>query len=104
MSARSPNEHGPPSRFPCDRFLYTYPGLTPNSSNAQKIGHSKGMANATIRLRLMVTRLFYEYLIEEDLRKDNPVGRGRYTRGANFANAGGLVLGEGSSCLYVEQL
>ena len=46
-----------------------------------------GMANATIRLRLTAVRLFYDHLIEEGLRGDNPVGRGRYTKGGGFGGA-----------------
>lgn len=46
-----------------------------------------GMANATIRLRLTAVRLFYDHLIEEGLRGDNPVGRGRYTQSAGFGGA-----------------
>ncbi len=43
-----------------------------------------GLANATVRLRLTAIRLFYDHLIEESLRADNPVGRGRYTQGGGF--------------------
>ena len=46
-----------------------------------------GLANATIRLRLTAVRLFYDHLIEEGLRGDNPVGHGRYTQGAGFGGA-----------------
>ncbi len=46
-----------------------------------------GMANATIRLRLTAVRLFYDHLIEEGLREDNPVGRSRYTQGGGFGGA-----------------
>ncbi len=46
-----------------------------------------GMANATIRLRLTAVRLFYDHLIEEGFRGDNPVGRGRYTQGGGFGGA-----------------
>ncbi len=46
-----------------------------------------GLANATIRLRLTAVRLFYDHLIEEGLRGDNPVGRGRYTQGGGFGGA-----------------
>ena len=46
-----------------------------------------GMANATIRLRLTAVRLFYDHLIEEGLRGNNPVGRGRYTQGGGFGGA-----------------
>jgi integrase/recombinase XerD len=40
-----------------------------------------------IQLRLTVVRLFYDYLIEEGARLDNPVGRGRYTPGTSFGGA-----------------
>ncbi len=43
-----------------------------------------GLANATMQQRLTVVRLFYDYLMEEGLRQDNPVGRGRYTVGKGF--------------------
>jgi integrase/recombinase XerD len=46
-----------------------------------------GLGNATIQLRLTVIRLFYDYLVEEGVRPDNPVGRGRYTPGTNFGRA-----------------
>jgi integrase/recombinase XerD len=46
-----------------------------------------GLANATMQQRLTVVRLFYDYLIEEGLRQDNPVGRGRYTPGRGFGGA-----------------
>ncbi len=46
-----------------------------------------GMANATIRLRLTAVRLFYDHLIEEGLRQNNPVGRGRYTQSGGFGGA-----------------
>ena len=45
------------------------------------------MANATIRLGLTAIRLFYDHLIEEGLRGENPVGRGRYTQGGGFGGA-----------------
>jgi integrase len=34
--------------------------------------------------RLTVVRFFYDYLIEEGVRTNNPVGRGRYTPGTGF--------------------
>jgi site-specific recombinase XerD len=43
-----------------------------------------GLANATMQQRLTVVRLFYDYLMEEGFRQDNPVGRGRYTPGKGF--------------------
>jgi hypothetical protein len=42
------------------------------------------LLNATMQLRLTAVRLFYDYLIEEGLRSENPVGRGRYTPGKYF--------------------
>lgn len=44
-----------------------------------------GLANATIQQRLTAVRLFYDYLVEEQRRDDNPVGRGRYTPGKMIA-------------------
>ena len=46
-----------------------------------------GMANATIRLRLTAVRLFYDHLIEEGIRQNNPVGRGRYIQSGGFGGA-----------------
>ena len=43
-----------------------------------------GLANATLQQRLTAARLFYDYLIEEGLRPNNPVGRDRYTPGKGF--------------------
>jgi integrase/recombinase XerD len=43
-----------------------------------------GLANATLQQRLTALRLYYDYLIEEGLRSDNPVGRGRYTARKGF--------------------
>ena len=49
------------------------------------------LSNATVQLRLTVVRLFYDYLIEEGVRQNNPVGRGRYTPGRSFGGERGLV-------------
>ncbi len=48
-----------------------------NSSSAEPAG----LSNATIQQRLTVARMFSDFLIEEGLRRTNPVGRGRYTPG-----------------------
>src|SRR5260221_170986 len=47
----------------------------------------KGLANATMQQHLTTLRLYYDYLIEEQVREQNPVGRGRYTPGNAFAGA-----------------
>lgn len=46
-----------------------------------------GLANATLHLYLVAPRLYYDYLMEEGVRPDNPVGRGRYTPGKGFGGA-----------------
>jgi integrase/recombinase XerD len=47
------------------------PALTP----------ATGLSNATLQQRLTAVRLFFDFLIEEGLRTDQPVGRGKYTPG-----------------------
>ena len=54
--------------------------------NVVGIGSGFGLANATIQQRLVAVRLFYDYLVEEGRRSDNPVGRGRYTPGKAFGS------------------
>lgn len=46
-----------------------------------------GLANATLQQRITAVRLYYDHLMEEGLRPDNPVGRGRYTPGKGFAGS-----------------
>lgn len=46
-----------------------------------------GLANATMQQRLTAVRLFFDHLVEDGVRMDNPVGRGRYTPGKAFAGA-----------------
>ena len=45
---------------------------------------SLGLANATIRQRLTIVRLYHDHLVEEGVRPDNPVGRGQYARRGGF--------------------
>jgi hypothetical protein len=49
-----------------------------------KLGSGAGLANATLQQKLTALRLYYDYLIEEGHRLDNPVGRGRFTQGKAF--------------------
>src|SRR3954464_7182486 len=51
-----------------------------------------GLANATILQRLTAIRLYYDFLVEEGLRPDNPVSRGWYTSGKGFAGERGRGL------------
>jgi site-specific recombinase XerD len=48
------------------------------------------LANATVQQRLTAVRLFYDHLIEEGVRDNNPVGRGRYAPGAHGRQSPGL--------------
>ena len=50
-----------------------------------------GPANATLQQRLVAVRLYYESLVEDGLRPDNPAGRGRYTPGRGFGGDRGLL-------------
>ncbi|MGF1338501.1 tyrosine-type recombinase/integrase [Streptomyces flavovirens] len=50
-------------------------------ANVFSIDSGAGLANATVRQRMVPVRLFYDFLMEEGLRESNPVGRGRYTPG-----------------------
>lgn len=40
-----------------------------------------GFAKATVRLRLVAVRLYYEYLTEQEVRATNPVKTGKHTKG-----------------------
>jgi site-specific recombinase XerD len=53
-------------------------------SNITAIDSGVGLANATLRQRLVAVRQFYDFLIDDGVRQTNPVGRGRYTPGKAF--------------------
>ncbi|HLZ63803.1 MAG TPA: site-specific integrase, partial [Ktedonosporobacter sp.] len=59
----------------------------PRGANVRVLDSGFGLANTTLQQRLTAIRLWYDYLIEEGIRLDNPVGRGRYTQGKNFGGA-----------------
>jgi integrase/recombinase XerD len=67
------------------RELAERPNL--RASAIRRIDSGHGLSNATMQQRLTVVRLFYDYLMEEGLRANNPVGRGRYTPGTAFGGA-----------------
>lgn len=56
----------------------------PRGNKVRMLDSGFGLANATLQQRLTAVRLFHDYLIEEGVRPDNPVGRGRYTPGKGF--------------------
>ena len=49
------------------------------------------LSNATIQQRLVAVRVFYDHLVQEGVRKTNPVGRGHYSPGNAFGSRRGLV-------------
>jgi site-specific recombinase XerD len=61
----------------------------PSAANASSLAHPAriGLANATIQQRLTAVRLFYDHLIYEGVREQNPVGRGTYTPARGFGSS-----------------
>ena len=64
------------------RYLTSRPSR--RAPNVLGLDSGAGLANATLQQRITAVRLFYDYLMEEGLRPNNPVGRGRYTPGKSF--------------------
>lgn len=58
-------------------------------ANVVAIDSGAGLANSTLRSRLVAVRLFYDFLVEERAVDRNPVGRGRYATGRNGRRTGG---------------
>lgn len=65
------------------KALRARPGV--RRANVVKIDSGTALSNATLQQKLTAIRLYFDYLIEEGLRRNNPVGRGRYTPGRSFA-------------------
>jgi len=59
----------------------------PKGANILSIESGRGLSNATMQQRLTVLRLFCDHLVENQLRSDNPVGRGHYVPGNGFGGA-----------------
>jgi integrase/recombinase XerD len=57
----------------------------PKGANILSIGSGYGLSRATMVQRLTVVRLYHDYLIEKQVRLDNPVGRGKYIAGAEVS-------------------
>lgn len=60
-----------------------HPGLAAGHPRFRRSPQAR-LANATLQQRLTALRLYYDYLKEEGIRVDNPVGRGRYIVGRGF--------------------
>jgi len=56
----------------------------PHGASIVEFRSHVGLANATMQQRITVVRLYYDYLIEQQRRQDNPVGRGHYVPGKAF--------------------
>jgi integrase/recombinase XerD len=59
----------------------------PRGSNILSIGSGHGLSRATMQQRLTVVRLYHDYLIETQIRLDNPVGRGKYVVGKGVSTS-----------------
>ncbi len=56
----------------------------PKGAKILSIQSGHGLSNATMQQRITVLGLFCDSLIEQQLRQDNPVGRGHYVPGRAF--------------------
>jgi integrase/recombinase XerD len=56
----------------------------PKGAKILSIERGRGLSNATLQQRITVLRLFCDSLVEQQLRQDNPVGRGHYVAGKAF--------------------
>jgi integrase/recombinase XerD len=64
------------------RDLATRPN--PKGATILPFTSGRGLSNATIQQRITVVRLLCDYLVEQQLRETNPVGRGHYVQGKGF--------------------
>ncbi len=53
----------------------------PRGAKIVSIGSGYGLSRSTMQQRLTTVRLYHDYLIEKQIRPDNPVGRGIYIAG-----------------------
>jgi integrase len=66
---------------------------SPRGANVRVLDSGAGPANATLQQRLTAVRRYYDYLVEDGRRPDDPVGRGRYTpdKGSGGQRDRGLI-------------
>jgi len=75
-------------------YLHELSGRTAVAAGEAKVA-CVPLANASIRHRLTVVRLFFDYLVEEGVRVSNPVSRGRrgsLSRGSGASGRGLVVV------------
>jgi integrase/recombinase XerD len=63
----------------------------PRGPKGRALDSGAGLANATLQQRLVAVRLFYDALVEDGVRPDNPVGRGRHPSARGFGRERGLI-------------
>ena len=56
----------------------------PKGANILSLRDGRGLSNSTMQQRITVLRLFCDSLVEQQLRQDNPVGRGYFVPGKAF--------------------
>jgi site-specific recombinase XerD len=56
----------------------------PKGSHILTLDSGRGLANATMKQRITVARLYQDFLMERQIRSDNPVTRGHYVPGKAF--------------------
>jgi integrase/recombinase XerD len=61
-------------------------------TNVIRIDSLALVSNATLQQQLTAVRLFFDFLVEDELTKINPVGRGRYTVSKHFGARTGRGL------------
>lgn len=61
-------------------------------SNVVRIDSGALLSNATLQQRLTAVRLFFDFLVEDQFIKVNPLGRGRYTLSKRFGGRGERAL------------
>ena len=88
------------------RELTQRPPRRASANTVPSCDASLRLANATVQQRLTAVRLFYDHLVEEGVRDNNPVGRGRYVPSARLFHSfrGRLVDDDPGESLSAELL
>jgi len=56
----------------------------PKGANIITLDSGRGLSNSTMQQRITVARLYQDYLVEKQVRQNNPVARGEYVAGKAF--------------------
>lgn len=63
----------------------------PSGYKKRRVQGTTGYALSSQKQRLTAIRLFFDFLVEENVRDTNPVGRGRYVQGSSARGKRGLI-------------